>query len=287
VRGTDFLADFSPATCLLRYFSVGDRKLASYMRFNFWRALTDNDRGWKVGDKMGAWKTAGRDAVVESCTSAEVGGTVKIAGVVTFPSTAARAELAHVVHGNGAIDTAVRLELASTAPEMPRLGFQVSVPAGLQRIEWFGRGPHENYLDRMESAAVGLYRSTVSDWVTPYIRPQENANRGGVRRVSFTASDGRGLEIHAPPAVPLAVSAWPYDLEELEAAKHDDELPRLPRPHTFARGYPPLTVSLDHLQMGVGGDNSWGAQVHPEFRIATGRTYEWTFRMQPVQLPAR
>jgi beta-galactosidase len=282
VSSTGFKVHFSGATCLPGVYNAGGRDLAGFMRFNFWRALTDNDRGWKVGDKMGAWRNAGREAVVESCTATESGGTVVIAGVVKFPSTAARATLSHVVYGSGAIDTAVRLELPSTAPEVPRLGFQLGIPEALDRVEWFGRGPHESYIDRMESAAVGLYRSTVSDWVTPYVRPQENANRTGVRRVTFVAADGRGLEIQAPPATPLSVSAWPYSLEELEAAKHDDELPRRPHGHR-----PLISVNLDHAQMGVGGDNSWGAQVHPEFRIATGRTYEWTFRMQPTGIDPR
>jgi beta-galactosidase len=280
VHGTEFRVSFGRDTCLPGFFGTSGRDLAMRMRFNFWRALTDNDRGWKVADKMGAWRTAVAEAVVDSCHTEESAGTVTIRGAVRFPTTGARAELTHIVHGSGAIDTAVKLELPSSAPEPPRLGFTIDVPSGLDRVEWFGRGPHENYVDRMESAAVGLYRSTISDWVMPYVRPQENANRGGVRRVSFLAADGRGLTIQAPPAVPLSVGAWPYALADLEAAKHDDELPHAPRPCDFAC-VPHFTANLDHLQMGVGGDNSWGAEVHREFRIATGRTYEWTFRMSP------
>jgi len=281
VRGTDFQADFSPATCLLRVYSAQGRELAGHMRFNFWRALTDSDRGWKVGDKMGAWRKASADAVVDSChVAGESGSAVTITGAVRFPSTGARAELTHIVHGNGVIDTAVRFELPSTAPEPPRLGFQLDLVPMLRNVEWFGRGPHENYIDRMESAAIGLYRSTISEWVTPYVRPQENGNRCGVRRVSFLAADGYGLTIQAPSAAPLSASAWPYELGDLEAAKHLDEFPEVMR-ERFAGYVPHYTVNVDHLQMGVGGDNSWGAEVHREFRIATGRTYEWTFRMAP------
>jgi len=281
-RARRFRALFDLKTCLLSYYATGDRVLAIGMRFNFWRALTDNDRGWKVGDKMGAWRTAAAEAVVDSCHADSTGSTVTITGAVRFPMTGARAELTHVVHGNGAIDIAVRFDLPSTTPELPRLGFEFGVDPPLDRVEWFGRGPHESYVDRMESAPVGLYRSTVSEWVTPYVRPQENGNRTAVRRVSFVGADGHGLTIQAPSATPLSVSAWPYDPEELDAAKHDDELPRSAmRQRGFGGPLPHFTVNLDHRQMGVGGDNSWGAEVHREFRIATGRTYEWTFRMSP------
>ena len=112
----------------------------------------------------------------------------------------------------------------------------------------------------------------MDEWITPYVRPQENANRTDVRRVRFTARDGHGLMISAPAAAPLSVSAWPYRLEDLEVASHDDELPRRDR----------ITVNLDHLQMGVGGDNAWGLEVHPPYRITPGRTYEWRFRLEAV-----
>jgi beta-galactosidase len=241
------------------------------LRFNFWRALTDNDRGWKVDEKMGAWRTAGHDAVAERCTAATVEDGVAVESVIRVPATGARADVRQVVHPRGVVDVQVRVEMPA-APEAPRLGLQCEVPAALKEIEWFGRGPHESYRDRRESAAVGMYHSTVEEWITLYVRPQENASRSDVRRVRFTSADGHGLLVSAPAAAPLSVSAWPYRQQDLEAASHDEELPRRDR----------ITVNLDHLQMGVGGDNAWGLEVHPPYRIAPGRAYEWSFRLEAV-----
>ena len=273
VTGSDFSVIFDRATGLLSSWRAGELVFGP-MRFSFWRALTDNDRGWKVGDKMGAWRTAARGAVVESCTaSGAKGGPVTVESVIRFPGTGATAQVRHLVHGSGAIDASVRMDLKGEgAPEPPRLGLRCEMPGELEAVEWFGRGPHENYRDRLSSAAVGLYRSTVPQWITPYLRPQENANRCDVRRIRFTSHAGHGLLVSAPPAVPLSVSAWPYTEEDLAAATHDEELPRRDR----------ITLNLDHLQMGVGGDNSWGAEVHRPYRISTGRTYEWTFRLQSL-----
>jgi beta-galactosidase len=280
VSGDDFTARFDRKTGLLAGWRVGGRDLlAGPMRFSFWRALTDNDRGWKVGDKMGPWRTAAAQGVTEICEVASLrpGEPVEIGSSVRFPITRAYAGVRHRVHGDGTIDVEMTMELDAEAPEPPRLGLRGEIPAELGAVEWFGRGPHENYVDRLESAAIGLYRSTVAEWVTPYVRPQENANRCDVRRLRFTAADGHGLLVSAPPALPLSVSAWPYTEEDLAAAKHDDELPSRDR----------ITVNLDHRQMGVGGDNSWGAEVMRPYRIATGRRYEWTFRLEPVPAETR
>jgi beta-galactosidase len=242
------------------------------MHFNFWRALTDNDRGWKVQTKMAAWRDAGTQTTAEECIATRgADGAVTIEGRVRIPAPDVQASVRHVV-GAGTIDTHVRLELPAGGPEPVRLGLQCEIPADLATIGWYGRGPHESYRDRWTSAAIGVYETTLDKWITPYVRPQENANRTDVRWIRFTAGDGRGLRISAPAAAPLSVSAWPYTQDDLAAARHDGELPRRER----------ITLNVDHVQMGVGGDNSWGAEVHREYRIATGRTYEWMFRMQPL-----
>jgi beta-galactosidase len=274
VSASGVRARFDRNSGLLAALAAGGRDLlAGPMRFNFWRAPTDNDRGWKADEKMAAWRSAGDEARAERCTATKADdGTVAVESVIVIPSTGARAQVRHVVYGSGAVDVGVTMELPA-APELPRLGLQCELPAELAAVEWYGRGPHENYADRQESAAVGLYRSTVADWVTPYVRPQENGNRCGVRRIRFTAPDGRGLAVSAPRASPLSVSAWPYTLADLEAAGHDFELPRRDR----------ITLNLDHLQMGVGGDNSWGLEVHRAYRIPMGTTHTWTFRLEPAR----
>jgi beta-galactosidase len=136
-------------------------------------------------------------------------------------------------------------------------------------VTWYGRGPHENYWDRQTSAPVGRYESTVGDWVTPYVRPQENANRCGIRWFSLTDQQGGGLRVNAPPGEPLSISAWPYSMEDLATTAHDSKLP----------GRDFITVNLDHLQMGVGGDNSWGLPVNAPYRIKPNRSFRWSFTL--------
>jgi beta-galactosidase len=141
----------------------------------------------------------------------------------------------------------------------------------LDQVAWFGRGPHENYWDRKSSAPIGRYQSTVNEWITPYVRPQENANRCDVRWFSLTDKAGAGLRFAAGVSAPLSFGAWPYSMEDLAKATHDFALPR--------RDF--ITVNLDHRQMGVGGDNSWGLPVNDPYRIWPDKIYEWSFTVSP------
>jgi beta-galactosidase len=150
---------------------------------------------------------------------------------------------------------------------------QFAVPSSLDQVAWFGRGPHENYWDRKTSAPIGCFASTVEKWITPYVRPQENANRCDVRWFSLTDKAGVGLRFAAGVSAPLSVSAWPYSMDDLAKATHDFALPR--------RDF--ITVNLDHRQMGVGGDNSWGLPVNDPYRIWPNKVYEWNFTVSPSE----
>jgi beta-galactosidase len=127
-------------------------------------------------------------------------------------------------------------------------------------------------LDRHTAAFVGLYQSTVSDWITHYVRPQENANRSDVRWIEFIGSGGAGLRVSGEGR-PLGVSAWPYSAADLAEAKHDYELPRRDV----------ITVNVDGRQMGVGGDNSWGLPVHEEYRLSPKARYDFALTLSPLR----
>jgi len=254
----------------------GSELLVQPMEWNFWRALTDNDEGWKVDQKLGAWKDAGKNVAVESLmVTNDAAGRVVVQGVVTIPQRHARIEVRHTAAAGGVVKTEVAFEVQGKdkGPDLPRLGMQFAVPRSLDQISWYGRGPQENYWDRKTAAAIGLYQSTVTEWVTPYVRPQENANRCDVRWLSLVNERGLGLRVVASPEAPLSVSAWPYALADLLAADHDYELP--------TRDF--ITVNLDHRQMGVGGDNSWGLPVNEPYRIKSDRRYQWSFTLSPVR----
>ncbi len=253
----------------------GRELLVEPMRWNFWRAMTDNDEGWKVDQKMGAWRKAGQAASTESIRVIDDEEQRQvIEAVVTIPAPHARINVRHTVAANGTLKTDVRFQALAPGrtPDLPRLGIQLAVPGSCRKVAWYGRGPHENYWDRNTSAAIARYESTVDQWVTPYVRPQENGNRGDVRWLRLTDEKGRGFQVNASADAPLSVSAWPYSMEDLTAIQHDFELPR--------RDF--VTVNLDHLQMGVGGDNSWGLPVNDSYRIKADRVYSWSFVLVPL-----
>ncbi|TWU38359.1 glycoside hydrolase family 2 TIM barrel-domain containing protein [Novipirellula artificiosorum] len=277
VEGEGFSVRISASTGLPdSYVMNGQELLVQPMRWNFWRALTDNDDGWKVGEKMRAWQDAGSAAVVKSIKLTENKDDRPVINVVVMlPNPKTRISIQHTVAAEGRLKTTIGFEVLSEPwkPDLPRLGIQFAIPRTFGRVAWYGRGPHENYWDRKTSAPIGRYESTVAKWVTPYVHPQENGNRCDVRWLRLTNERGIGLHVDAPTDSPLSVSAWPYTMDDLVNAKHNTELPE--------RDF--ITVNLDHLQMGVGGDNSWGLPVNEPYRIKTDRSYQWSFTLVPVR----
>ena len=174
------------------------------------------------------------------------------------------------ITGDGAVKVECSIKPSAKAPNIPRVGMQLAIPAVFETMSWFGRGPHETYMDRKTGAAVGFYSGKVGDLVHPYVRPQENANRTDVRWVTLTNSRGAGLRVVGLSG-PLSVSAWPYTQADLAAARHTHELPVRKT----------ITVNIDHKQMGVGGDNSWGARPHPEY-LLPAKNYAYSFKLQAV-----
>jgi len=260
----------------LKSFSVGGRELlAAPLRPNFWRAPTDNDLGWKVPEKMGAWKDAVSQAELQSLDAATIADGVRITTVFKLPAASTNTSLTYVLHGDGTLHVELHLELVKASPEPPRIGVQFALPGACDAIRWFGRGPQETYSDRKTGAAVGLYQAHVADWITPYVRPQENANRTDVRWIEFAGADGTGLQVQCGKPL-MGVSAWPYSMEDLETTTHDHQLPH--------RDF--VTVNLDGWQMGVGGDTSWGLPVHNEYRILAKDKYAFSFDLRPLS-PSR
>jgi beta-galactosidase len=274
LRNDSSVIRISARTGLPESFRSGKAELlAAPMKWNFWRALTDNDLGWKVGALMKSWKNAPENATatLRETPDGNVGCTVR------FPGPDARIDVAY----SGAADGGIRAGFTFTAAgdkqaELPRIGIQFAVPGSLDHIAWYGRGPHENHIDRLSSAPIARYDASVSRWVTPYVRPQENANRCDLRWLSLTDASGAGLRMDAPLGNPLSASAWPYSMEDLETASHATALPMRDT----------ITVNLDHIQMGIGGDNSWGLPVNEPYRIRTSGTRNWSFVLRPVPAPA-
>lgn len=244
--------------------------LAGPLVANYWRVPTDNDRGAKLHEKLAPWRDAGRNAKLLSCKVADQGDTsVTITASWELPVSNATQQCEYIVSADGAVRVSLTVNADAEAPYLPRVGMQLTAPR-FERVAWYGRGPHETYWDRKTGGAVSLYEATIEQQLHEYVRPQENGNKTDVRWLALHTDGFPSLKITGQPVI--EVSVWPYTPDALLAAKHPHELERSDT----------LTVSIDHHQMGVGGDNSWGAWPLPKYLLPPGEYQcEFTLRALP------
>jgi beta-galactosidase len=237
---------------------------------NFWRAPTDNDIGNGMPRRQGVWRRAGRDRKVEEIAVTQPRPQevrVVVTGTLAAGDTTYRCE--YRVYGSADLVVDFGIEPGEGLPDLPRFGMQMAVPREFERMTWYGRGPHESYADRKTGASVGLWSGDVHEEWHPYVRPQETGNKTDVRWLALT--DHKGVGILAVGMPRIEASAWPFALEDLELAGH---------PHELARR-DTITWNIDHGQMGVGGDDSWGARPHPEYTLPA-RPMRYRFRLRPL-----
>ena len=217
-------------------------------RPNFWRAFTSNDKGWKMMDVCKVW----RDATItgklpEGC----------------------RSDLKTEVLPDGSLKVDWRFFAPEGLSVLPRVGLTFTIPGSSESVvSWHGYGPYENYCDRLTAATVGDWSMKVGE-LNPnnYINPCEQGYRTGTTRLEV---DGITVETCGEP---FGFNVWPWSQDELERAKHVEDL--------VEHGV--LTVNIDAAQMGVGGDNSWGARPHDEHLIKPGREYSLSFRIRQMK----
>lgn len=246
---------------------------------NFWRALTDNDVANGHATRCATWKNAGKEAELKEIT-VELLESDKLALVkATYQMSKQESTLDvnYAIRPNGVIQVTVSFTPGSRAlPEMPRFGMRMILPKEYEMMSWLGRGPHENYIDRKMSAPIGLYQATVWEQYHPYVRSQESGNKSDVRWIALQNSTGDGLLITGDE--PLNVSAWNFLLEDIDYVPFNTERRHggSVQPKDF------VWLNIDYMQMGVGGDNSWGAQTHPEYTI-TPKEWSYRFTLEPIQ----
>ncbi|MBV9929314.1 MAG: DUF4981 domain-containing protein [Acidobacteria bacterium] len=271
LRGPRFLARVGKASGALEAYEVGGRALiAGPLAPNFWRAPINNDMGNQMAKRLGVWRTAAAERKVTKVSVEQLQTfAARVTVEAALPPEGSKTRTTFTVYGSGVVEVESALTPAADAPELPRVGMQMRMPGEFRNVRWYGRGPQETYWDRRTGAAVGIYRSNVDQLWTPYVEPQENGNRTDVRWVTFTNAAGAGLRVVGMPT--FYFSAWPFAMSELERAKHSAEIQMSKE----------ITVNLDYLQMGVGGDDSWGAQPHAEYRLPA-KPYTYRFRLDPV-----
>ena len=273
VRGKIFSAQFSKLRPgLTSYVWNGTEMIEKIPMPNFWRAPTDNDRGNGMPQRYAQWKVASLYLFGDSrldpgqCPAVEEKEhSVLVSYRYRIPTMpAASCTLSYEVFGDGVISVTLSCPSFEGLPDMPEFGVLFRLDADYDRFTWYGLGPEENYVDRQRGARLGIFETTASDNLSRYLVPQECGNRCGVRWAKVTDRKGRGIEFFGDD---LSVSVLPYTPHELENADHAYELPEIQ--------YTVVRVSLQ--QMGIGGDDSWGAQTHPEYLLPAGQPLSFSF----------
>ncbi len=241
-------------------------------KVSFWRAMTDNDRGAGEHTNLAAWHTAGKFARYKSVFHCEYDNRLEICFTYEAAVTPVfEYTITYIAYFDGRLGVNVSYPGVTGMPDMPVFAMDFKLKKQLNKFSFYGLGPDENYIDRNNGARLGFYHSTASENFSAYLNPQECGNRTGVRNVSVYNANGQGLTF-TKTDVPFEMSVLPYSAYELENALHREELPNVRY----------IWVRIAAKQMGVGGDDSWGAPVHEEYRIKAEMPMKLEFVISPL-----
>ncbi len=281
VRGAHFEVLFSVLNGgLTSYKYAGKEMIEAIPKPNFWRAPTDNDCGNLMGMRYGQWKLASMYLSHKDFRKGPYGPgnvpevevnekTVKVTYTYLMPTTpTSKCKLSYEVFGDGRVKTTLTYEPVKELGDMPEFGVIFKFNADYDRVEWYGLGETETYSDRKKGAKLGIYANKVADNMARYMVPQECGAKEEVRWAKVIDRKGRGMLFEMDENNgPMMFSALPYTPHEMENAMHPYELPEV--------HYTVVRVAKD--QMGVGGDDSWGARTHEEYLLKTDKKMEFSF----------
>lgn len=293
VSGVNWAAAVSKESGLLSSLSwAGEELMLTPLVPNFWRAPTDNDFGNYMQDWAAVWEQAGRNRSLLSLTVSQKS---KASAVVTAEYgfsdkdglEIARWKTVFTFAIDGRIHIANAFERNDGLPVIPRLGMNVELVRGLENVEWFGRGPFENYVDRKLAADVGRHASKVADHYVPYMRPQENGYKTDTRWLSLDDTSGAGLlvigdepisfSVHHNrmsdfvPPVKIAITS-----EDGPGARDNKKRVNIHVSDIIPRNI--VALNIDYGQMGVGGDDSWGKRTLSKYSL-TDTNYNYGFTL--------
>ena len=281
VRGAHFEVLFSVLNGgLTSYKYAGKEMIEAIPKPNFWRAPTDNDCGNLMGMRYGQWKIASMYLSHKDFRKGPYGPsnipevevnekTVKVTYTYLMPTTPlSECRLSYEVFGDGRVKTTLAYDPVKELGDMPEFGVIFKFNADYNRVEWYGLGEAETYSDRKKGAKLGIYSNKVADNIARYMVPQECGAKEEVRWAKVIDRKGRGMLFEMDENNgPMMFSALPYTPHEMENAMHPYELPEV--------HYTVVRVAKD--QMGIGGDDSWGARTHEEYLLKTDKKMEFSF----------
>lgn len=274
VKGKTFALQFDKTTGTISSFTFANQQLIEQGPLpNFRRAPLDNDVGSKMFEKCKPWYEASENRSVKSIIL-DKSDAHAVRVTVNFGLLGANSELStiYIVTGKGDVLVENNLKAGKDLPWIPRLGVNMRLKGSLNQVDWLGRGPFENYVDRKTAAFVGKYHTTTDEMYTPYVRPQENGYRTDVKWVSI--NDGKTVGIYFDGSPNLGFSALPYTYDDLKGFEQKGKHGNLLQKQSFT------DLNLDYLQCGIGGDDSWGAWPMEKYLIPA-KDYSWSYRMRP------
>lgn len=233
----------------------------------FWKTANDNQRRNGYEQRLGAWRNAAAERIINGVKSSVTNGLAIIEIDMSLP-VGANYQLRYTINGEGRIQVEASYNPETDdIPLIPKFGMRMRLPDKMDKIAWYGKGEFENYPDRKTAAFVGLYEKSLDKFITHYPVPQDNANRGDVRW--FSLGDGRA-EVKVTGLQPLCFRIWPYGEDDLERAGHPFEIPR----------YDFINVNIDLNIHGVGGNDAWGARTMNKYTIDGNLPYRYGFIME-------
>lgn len=241
-------------------------------KISFWRAMTDNDNGAGYPFDMAQWQIAGRCAKLTEQSIEENSGNLKVSFTFLAPAVPAfKYKVIYTAFFDGRLGVRAEYPGVEGMPDMPVFAIDFKLKKQYDRFSFYGMGPDENYIDRNNGSRLGVYEFTAHENFTGYLVPQECGNRTGVRYLKVYEENGAGIGFSATEN-PFEMSVLPYSVYELDNALHREELPN-----------PAYNwVRIVAKQMGVGGDDSWGAPVHQEFKINAHEPMTLEFEIYPL-----
>lgn len=255
---------------LIRFESDGRPVMRELPRLNFWRGPTDNDFGANDQINLRLWEVAGDNTRYSYLGSEEKDGNIAIKYECKLSAIEAKVDLTYTVNKDGSLNIKADYKaLSDNLPDMMRFGMIMTLPREYNDFAWYGRGPHENYIDRKHDTFMGVWKGKVEDQAFSYYRPQETGNKTDVRWLTLTNDQNKGVRVEG--GQPLSVSATNYKPEDLDPGRTkkqqhwSDVLPRNE-----------VVLCVDLFQRGVAGLDSWGARPLSKYSF-TDKEYSYNF----------
>lgn len=225
---------------------------------------------------MAVWRKAGNSALLRGFSHYyNSSGYYEVQAEYWLPDVESFYSMSYLINGKGEVQITGKLKPTNdNYPELPRFGMTMIIPGSFSLLEWYGRGPHENYQDRNESAFIGLYSGRVKEQYYPYISPQENGYKTDVRWLTLKDESGEGYMISGDPLI--CFSALHYSNEDLTREKRDGyhSVDLIERQEIY--------LNIDYKQMGVGGDNAWNAKTHAVYSLPF-KDYSFSFILHALK----